>query len=547
MLKIIKSWYGTYPALASVLLLILIVLPWLWVRGLQNPDETRYGSIALEMINSGNFIIPYLNGVPYFEKPPLLYWLGSLSTWLFGQNEGSLRIWALISGASIVGLSSHVSTKLYCPAAGLNTGLICATSLLMMISSQFFNADLLVAALITASLVSFIQSIPASEKPKGKNFLFLYLFCALAVLAKGLIGVVLPGIIILIWCCLARRFDVLRVCIWMPGILLFLGITVPWHYAVEIQYSGFMKFYFINEHFQRFTTESHNRNKPIWFFLVVLTLGMLPWTGFIYSAIYKRLCTWRWRKTSSQTDLFFIVWAVVIFLFFTLSNSQLAGYILPIAAPLGILVGKYLAKSESQGIHLYGLEFSFIVMLIVALYIGLVGIYIPITKEHILYLGICRWILSAGALITSAGFLWQLTKNKVSVTNTVIAFLPFLISVNYSAAIIQPKSIKNLIINNINTIQNKPIAVYKTYLLDPTYYLNRPSLMINVVGELGYGLNASPRPDIFLSQSELIKKLNAGEQIFVLLRKHKLSELPNLTVIDQQGDVVLTKNSKTKP
>ena len=220
---------------------------------------------------------------------------------------------------------------------------------------------------------------------------------------------------------------------------------------------------------------------------------------------------------------------------------------MPIVAPLGILAGKNLAKSENQGIHLYGLGFSFIVMLTVALYIGIVGIYIPITKEHILYLGICRWILSAGALITAVGYLWQLTKNKVSVINTAIAFLPFLISVNYSAAIIQPKSIKNLIINNINTIQNKPVAVYKTYLLDPTYYLNRPSLMINVVGELGYGLNASPRPDLFLSESELIKKLNAGEQIFVLLRKHKLSELPNLTVIDQQGDVVLAKNSKIKP
>jgi hypothetical protein len=137
--------------------------------------------------------------------------------------------------------------------------------------------------------------------------------------------------------------------------------------------------------------------------------------------------------------------------------------------------------------------------------------------------------------------------NKVSVTNTVIAFLPFLISVNYSAAIIQPKSIKDLITGNLNTIQNNPVAVYKTYLLDPTYYLNKPSLMINVVGELGYGLNASPRPDIFQSESELIKRLNSGELIFILLRKHKLSELPHLTVIDQQGDIVLAKNSKVKP
>jgi 4-amino-4-deoxy-L-arabinose transferase-like glycosyltransferase len=547
MYKIVKSWCEKYPVISSVLLLTLIVLPWLWGRGLQNPDETRYGSIALEMINRGNYIIPHLKGVPYFEKPPLLYWLGSLSTWFFGENEGSLRIWAFISGVSIVGLSSYISTKLYSIVAGLNAGLICATSLLIMVSSQLFNADLLVAALITASLISFIQSVSTSENPKGQNFLFLYIFCALAVLAKGLIGVVLPGIIILIWCCLARRFDILRACIWIPGILLFLGITVPWHYAVEIQYPGFLKFYFINEHFQRFTTETHNRNKPIWFFLVVLTLGMLPWTGFIYSAIYKRLRKWRWRETSSQTDLFFIVWAVVIFLFFTLSNSQLAGYILPMVAPLGILLGKNLAKSESQGDRLYGLEFSFIVMLSVALYIGLVGIYIPITKEHILYLGICRWILAAGALITAAGFLWQLMINKVSVTNTVIAFLPFLISVNYSAAIIQPKSIKDLITGNLNTIQNNPVAVYKTYLLDPTYYLNKPSLMINVVGELGYGLNASPRPDIFQSESELIKRLNSGELIFILLRKHKLSELPHLTVIDQQGDIVLAKNSKVKP
>ena len=539
MITKLYSWVKKRPCLTTALLLSLSLLPWLWGRGLQNPDETRYGAIALEMFNSNDFIIPHLNGVPYLEKPPLLYWLGAISIWLIGPNEGGLRIWPFLSGLSIAALSAFVATRFYGRVAGLNAGLIAATTLFITVFGQVFNIDLLVSCLITASLMCFLIGATSSEKSRKTYFILVYLFCALAVLAKGLIGVILPSLVILTWCIITHRLDVLRACISGLGLMLFFSITIPWHYFVAIRHENFFEFYFINEHFRRFTTNIHHRNQSPWFPLIVLSIGMLPWTGYLYGVVQNAIKNWRCKNNFSEIDNFFILWSASIFLFFSFSHSQLPGYFLPLIAPLSILIGKIQASPENRVINSIGLGISFFTMLSLAFLTGPLSSHIPFSAQYIGTLGYFRWVLSGAALIAATGFLWQLISPRRNNIRIVIAYLPFLFSLNYGTYLIQPKSIKHLILSNKSIIQNHPIAIYKTYILDTNFYLNRPAIFIDIGGELENGLSIAPRPELFLTSLELSSRLQGSQPIFIVLREDRLPELPSLKIIDRQGDIIL--------
>jgi 4-amino-4-deoxy-L-arabinose transferase-like glycosyltransferase len=535
-------WIKKHPCLITALMLSIILLPWIWGRGLQNPDETRYGAIALEMFNRNDFIIPYLNGVPYLEKSPLLYWLGAISIWVFGSNEGGMRIWPFLSGLSIGTMSAFMATRFYGKVAGLNAGLVAVTTLSITVFSQVFNIDLLVAALITAALACFLIGMTCSERLKKIFFILLYLFCALAVLAKGLIGIVFPAFIILSWCIITHRIDVLRSCFSGIGLVLFFGITIPWHYFAEIRQQGFLDFYFINEHLRRFTTNVHHRNQPLWFFPLVLVIMMMPWTGYLFGTIQNKLMQWRTKKTLSQIDIFFILWAAFIFLFFLFSHSKLPGYLLPVIAPLVILIGKAQSEHRNQVIDLIGPGIPLLIMLGVTILACPLFNISPFVSKYLEVLGYFRWVLSASAFIAAMGFLRQLLYPKSNIIYVVLAYLPFLFSLNYSVQLIQPKSIKHLILSNKSIIQNNEIAVYKTYILDTNFYLNKPAIFVDVIGELKIGLNMEPRPDLFITSQELRNRLSENRPIFVILNKDRLLELPDLQIIDQQGDIVLAKN-----
>jgi 4-amino-4-deoxy-L-arabinose transferase-like glycosyltransferase len=316
------------------------------------PDEGRYGEIPREMLASGEFITPHLNGVLYFEKPPLLFWLIAGSMTLFGQNEWAVRLPGMLATAGMVVMTAAFARRRWGTRTGLLAGLVTGSSVLVFSLARIAILDPLVSCCLTAGVFAFAAFQEAEQEGnarRARRALYgLTVACATAILAKGLIGIVLPGGAILVFVALSGRWRLLPK-LFSPGpILVFLLLAVPWHVEVARRNPDFLGFYFVREHFQRFFESGFRREGSPFYFVAVLLAGFLPWTGFFgrfRETFPARRSTFRERGTES----FLWVWAILVFVFFTVSHSKLIPYVEPIWPSLGVLLAVGIEKARQRG------------------------------------------------------------------------------------------------------------------------------------------------------------------------------------------------------
>ena len=310
---------------------------------LMEPDEGRYAEIPREMLERCDFITPMLNYVKYFEKPPLHYWLNALSMTVFGQNEFAVRFPGTLCGFLTVLFTYHLGRKLFGRREGMLAALILGSSTGFLVQARINFTDMTLTFCMSVALGCFILASRPEEQRKGLYYYLFYLFAALAVLAKGLIGLVLPGAVIFLYLLFCRRWRLLAEMRLFSGIVLFLGVSAPWFVLVSLKNPEFARFFFIHEHFERFLTKIHHRYQPFWFFVPILLLTMLPWSFFVPQALKK---AWDDRKTAVGESLVYLgIWALFIFLFFSKSNSKLIPYILPVFPALAILVAYLFSRA----------------------------------------------------------------------------------------------------------------------------------------------------------------------------------------------------------
>lgn len=337
-------------AMFGALFIFFVLMP--GQRPLGVPDEARYSEISREMAVSGDYVTPRLNGVKYFEKPPLFYWLEALSIRLFGLSEWALRLWPALFAFFGCMATYGAATGLFGRRAGLFSALVLATSLLYYALSRLVILDMPVSVFLTASLFAFLLSVRERDGWKRSGYLYgFYIFSALAVLTKGLIGIAIPAIVIGSWMAIMREWRLVRNMRLLSGIVVFIVIVAPWHVIVSRENPEFFNFYFIHEHFQRYLTTVHHHYKPFWFFMPVLLLGLFPWSVFIYHSIkFNMPRNWGDRLQHRET-LFLLLWAGIVFIFFSASSSKLVPYILPALPPFAVLIGRYLADAwERRGV-----------------------------------------------------------------------------------------------------------------------------------------------------------------------------------------------------
>jgi 4-amino-4-deoxy-L-arabinose transferase-like glycosyltransferase len=333
---------GTGGWLRDLLILAVVLgIPFFQYLGalpLIDPDEGRYAEIPREMLERGDLITPTLNYVKYFEKPPLLYWANATSLKIFGQNEFAARFPSALCGLLTVLTLYIFARHLYGRRCALISALILATSAGFVLQSRIILTDMLLTFCLTAALGAFIVAAQREgRRSRALPWYLFYLFCALATLAKGLIGMVFPAGIIFFYLLLSRRWRLLSEMRLITGLLLFLMVAAPWFVAVSLRNPEFAHFFFIREHFERFTSTVHGRYQPFWFFVPVLLGTMLPWSFFIPGALLR---AFRDRHhEEGRANMYLLVWAVLIFLFFSKSSSKLIPYILPVFPPLALLVG----------------------------------------------------------------------------------------------------------------------------------------------------------------------------------------------------------------
>lgn len=330
---------GAASAWRQTGLLAIALFAWLaataWLRPLMLPDEGRYVGVAWEMLRSGDWLTPTLNGLPYFHKPPLFYWITAASMSVFGLHEGAARAAPLL-GAWTAGMALYLFVRRWWSEVDARRALVVlAVQPLFFLGGQFANLDMLVAGCITATTLLLADAALSIEtaRPHRAALAGAYAMAALGLLAKGLIGFVLPALVIGLWLVLRRRWRTLARLLWWPGALLFVAIAAPWFLAMQQRYAGFLDYFFVVQHFKRFTETGFNNAQPFWFYPALLIACSLPWWPWARAA---------WRQ-STTTDgprapvrLLMVVWLVAVVVFFSLPHSKLVGYILPAVPPLAL-------------------------------------------------------------------------------------------------------------------------------------------------------------------------------------------------------------------
>ena len=319
----------------------MLAFAWLaataWLRPLMLPDEGRYAGVAWEMLRSGDWLTPTLNGLPYFHKPPLFYWItaGSLAT--FGLHEWAARA-ASVLAATAGALAFYLFIRRWRDRRVARLGLLALLAQpLWTLGGQFANLDMLVAACISASIVLFAHAAlcVAARLPYRRALAGAYLAAALGVLAKGLIGAVLPALVIVLWLALRREWRALRSLLWLPGVLLFLLVAAPWFIAMQSRHAEFLDYFFIVQHFKRFATAGFNNVMPFWFYPAALALLALPWWPWLPRA-FRRGTASGGEPGALRTLM--LTWLLAIVVFFSLPASKLIGYVLPAVPPLVYLL-----------------------------------------------------------------------------------------------------------------------------------------------------------------------------------------------------------------
>ena len=299
-------------------------------------DEPRYARIAEEMLGSADLITPTLNSRPWMEKPPLLFWMGALSFGLFGVSEAAARFPVALLGLAAALGCGYLLYRVQGRRAALLGVLILSTSPLFFIYSRAASTDMPLVALLTLSLICAFR---AHTTGRLSFALLSGAALGLAALAKGPVALLLGFGVLLAFRALRRR----RFCTALQlscGLMTLSVVTVPWFWLVwKANGYDFLATFVLNHHLARYLTDLHHHAQPFWFFLPVLLLGAFPWVLFLGSSILRM-----WRRPESlfsESDglqLYLWLWVVLPFLFFSFSESKLAGYILPALPPLAMLV-----------------------------------------------------------------------------------------------------------------------------------------------------------------------------------------------------------------
>lgn len=346
------NWLTQRLSGATFTALLLGVVLWLGfsigLRPLTLPDEGRYVGVAWEMLRAHNLSVPLLDGLPYFHKPPLFYWLTAFSLKLFGLHEWSARL-ASVSAAALVVLALWLFVRRHRGASvATATAIVLTTQPFFFAGAQFANLDMLVASLIGLTILAAAEAVLRAEQgqPYRTMLAAAYAMAALGVLAKGLIGMVLPGAVLLGWLLARGRFASVRHLLWLPALLLFLALGLPWFWSMQQKFSGFFDYFIVYHHFKRFAESGFNNPKPLWFYVPVVLLLCAPWSPWCWRALKRSYWT-----DPVQGDLRRLmgVWLLVILVFFSLPSSKLVGYIFPLLPPFAFLIAEPFTEWMQQG------------------------------------------------------------------------------------------------------------------------------------------------------------------------------------------------------
>ena len=443
------------------------------------PDEGRNAEKAREILLLNDWITPHENFHAVLDKPMFFYWLIALSYKLFGVSEWAARLPSALAAFSCVLVVYLFVRRWWGEWEARWSVLALITSAGVFVFSRIVIFDMTLTAGITLALSAFYQAVRAPEsKASWGVCAILYLALAAATLTKGLVGLVVPGMVFFFYLLLSKSWSVLRRIRLIPGAALFLLVVAPWYILAETHNPGYLRYYLWEEHFGRFATTKFDRFSPWYFYLYVVPLGLLPWTFLLPAAIKNY-----WRRKLDDRTLWLILWAGLPILFFSLSKAKLPHYILPSLPALAILVGVALPRAlcESQDRCRFGFAASWLVLSSAFLY-SAAGVIRPeilpeIARGRFDSIVTLFWISSAISLglayFAGKRSLWMKVSPKHIFLAQAAGMLIFVITLSEMMVLISPaRSAKDIALKALPFLSpTTQVVSYDTYAEALPFYL----------------------------------------------------------------------------
>jgi len=320
--------------------------------GLIGADEPRYAQVAREMLDRHDWITPTLGGRPWLEKPPLYYWQAMLVFSVFGVSDSAARIPSAFDATLLV-ISIYLFFRKFRHAGEVDAALMTASCAGIIGYARAASMDM---ALTSVFAIGMLAWWGWRETAKRTYLAFFFILMALGTLAKGPVAPFLAVLIILLFCAMTCEWRVLKATAWPLGLLLYVAVALPWFLAVQLRNPQFFREFILEHNLARFSTNLYHHPEPIWYYLPVTALALIPWIVFVTTSFVQTMRAWWAERKSRQHDadlefqfgLFCCCWLVVPIIFFSISQSKLPGYILPAVSAGAALLAQYLLQRSDE-------------------------------------------------------------------------------------------------------------------------------------------------------------------------------------------------------
>jgi 4-amino-4-deoxy-L-arabinose transferase-like glycosyltransferase len=533
-----------------IYLSVILILSYLFLfhnignYSLKEPDEGRYAEIPREMIELHDYVVPHLNYVRYFEKPPLFYWIVAFSYKAFGISEWSFRFPNALSALLCV-IILYLFVRRW-----FNEEVAFISSIVLMSSFGFFSMARIVTLDMFFTLWLFLSLLLFYGYYREKILFLLYSFyasLALATLVKGPVAVLLVGITILIFLFTEKKISFLKEFKWITGILIYGVITIPWLLAISLKEKDFFYFFFIDQHLLRFLTSKHKRTGSMFYFFPVLFGGMFPWSIFIPRSIVSL-----WRKNELRL---LIIWTLVVFAFFSISKSKLPPYILPVFPPLSIIIGYMFHKKWEDVIE----RKREVIISIFVFFILSTSAFLcmsstfnewigNISKDAIdilrdlrafsIYISLVSII--SGCLLCFKRFdKFSFVFSIFTVFSLLVVFM-LMLNVNIIDRLNTTKRLSNVINYHKGGIDY--LINYGSFEETLPFYTKKRVILASHKGELEMGSKYEDTKDLFMNEEDFINLFASDKKVFCVLKKKKIKRLKER--LPERINIVICQNER---
>ncbi len=523
-----------WPLAGSFALLLLLgVSPWgLWER-----DEGRYADVAREMLARRDFITPRIDGAVFLDKPPLVYWVTAASLAIWGVGETGARFGQILFAAGILLVTRRIGILLFERRRANLALLVLASSLGFFVAGHVLTLDLGLAFFVCLTLLLYLKGYRVGTGGR-RAYLGMFAAAACGVLVKGPIGAVLPALTVGCFLTLRKEWRRARELPWVPGVLLFLAFVVPWFAAVSIANPGFLSYFFVHEHLQRFATSVHRHRGAWYYYLAVAAAGFLPWTLYLPVHFMRRPARpsgGAWATLRQEAPAFLWSWALPGLLFFSAAQSKLPLYILPLFPAAALLIATAL-DGDLRATSARAIVFWPSILLVVATVsaaalrhrhapweiLEVRGLAVPLC---VVVAGLALGGLLLGSRLARGGrqlaglaalaFLWMVACETAL---TVVGRVNFFNETKYFAAVVRREM-----------RPGETLYAYQCYLRGLPFYLRRTVGLISPHSDdLRFGRLYGHDPETFPDEASFLQAVSGDRRTFVVVRREDLQSLQRL-------------------